>query len=90
MVIHPDNFTSEVVDPFDPEHITDYIRLQSELSFLHVKSSISQKDKLRQVCLAICETRRQVAATHLELIAGCENPYSLIQIFGRGHLASKA
>jgi hypothetical protein len=38
-----------VVDPFDPEYITDYIRLQSELSFLHVKSSISQKDKLRQV-----------------------------------------
>jgi hypothetical protein len=33
MVIHPENFTSVVVDPFDPEHITDYIRSQSELSF---------------------------------------------------------
>jgi hypothetical protein len=75
---------------FDPEHITDYIRMQSELSFLHVKSSISQKDKLRQVRLAICETCRQVAATRLESIAGCDNPYSLIQVFGRGHLASKA
>jgi hypothetical protein len=89
-VIHPDNFTSVVVDPFDPEHITDYIRLQSELSFLHVKSSISQKDKLRQVCTAICETRRQIAATRLESIAGCDNPYSLLQVFGRGYLASKA
>jgi hypothetical protein len=90
MVIHPDNFTSVLVDPFDPEHITDYIRLQSQLSFLHVKSSISQKDKLRQVRLAICETRRQVAATRLESIAGFDNPYLLIQIFSRGHLASKA
>jgi hypothetical protein len=52
--------------------------------------SISQKDKLGQVRLAICEMRRQVVATCLESIAGCENPYSLIQIFGRGHLASKA
>jgi hypothetical protein len=60
MVIHPDNFTSVVVDTFDPEHVTDYIRLQSEFSFLHIKSSISQKDKLRQVRMAICETRRQV------------------------------
>jgi hypothetical protein len=90
MVIHPDNFTSVVVDPFDPEHITDYIRLQSELSFLHVKSSISQRDKLRQIRTAICESRRQIAATRLESIARCDNPYSLLQVFGRGHLASKA
>jgi hypothetical protein len=27
LVIHLDNFPSVVVDPFDPEHITDYIRL---------------------------------------------------------------
>jgi hypothetical protein len=90
LVIHPDNFTSVVVDPFNPEHITDYIRLQSELSFLHVKSSISQKDKLQQVRLTIYETRHQVAAMRLKSIAGCDNPYSQIQIFGRGHLASKA
>jgi hypothetical protein len=31
-----------------------------------------------------------VAAMRLESIAGCDNPYSLIQVFGRGHLASKA
>jgi hypothetical protein len=79
-----------VVDPFDPEHITDYIRLQSELSFLHVKSSISQKDKLRQVRTAICEMRRQIAETRLKSIAGCDNPYLLLQVFGRGLLASKA
>jgi hypothetical protein len=54
-----------------------------------VKTSISQKDKLRQVRLAICETRRQVAAMRLESIAGCDNPYSLVQVFGRGHLTTK-
>jgi hypothetical protein len=71
LVNHPDNFTSVVVDPFDPKHITDFIRLLSKLSFLHVKSSISQKHKLRQVHLSICETRRKVAATRHESIARC-------------------
>jgi hypothetical protein len=34
--------------------------------------------------------RRQIAHTRLEAIAGADNPYSLITIFGRGHLAIKA
>jgi hypothetical protein len=68
LVVHPDNFTSIATDPFDPEQITDYIRLETELSFLHVKTTISNRDRLRQVRLAICETRRQVAATRLEAV----------------------
>jgi hypothetical protein len=34
LVVHPDNFTSIATEPFDPEQITDYIRLETELSFL--------------------------------------------------------
>jgi hypothetical protein len=34
--------------------------------------------------------RREIAHTRLEAIAGADNPYSLITIFGRGHLAIKA
>ncbi len=34
--------------------------------------------------------RREIAHTRLEVIAGADNPYSLITIFGRGHLAIKA
>ncbi len=48
------------------------------------------KEKLRQVRGAICENRRDIARTRLEAIAGADNPYSLISIFGRGHLAIKA
>jgi hypothetical protein len=33
LVVHPDNFTSIATDPFDPEQITDYIRLETELVF---------------------------------------------------------
>ncbi len=48
------------------------------------------KEKLRQVRGAICVNRRQIAHTRLEAIAGADNPYSLITVFGRGHLAIKA
>jgi hypothetical protein len=51
---------------------------------------MSMKEKLRQVRGAICVNRREIAHTRLEAIAGADNPYSLITIFGRGHLAIKA
>jgi hypothetical protein len=49
VVIHPDNVSSIVGDPFDAEQVSDFIRIESELSFLHVKTTLSQRDKLRQV-----------------------------------------
>jgi hypothetical protein len=87
-VVHPDNFTSIATDPFDPEQITNYIRLETELSFLHVKTTISNQDRLRQVRLVICETCRQVAATRLKAAAGSENPYAFVEVFGRGHMST--
>jgi hypothetical protein len=79
VIIHPDNFTSVATDAFDPSQVTDYIHLENELSFLHVKTTLSHRDRLHQVKLAICETRHQVASTRLEAIAGSDNPYSLIK-----------
>jgi hypothetical protein len=58
--------------------------------FLQVRASLSMKEKLRQVRGVICVNRREIAHTRLEAIAGADNPYSLITIFGRGHLAIKA
>jgi hypothetical protein len=65
-------------------------RLESRMSFMQVRASMSMKEKLRQVSGAICVNRREIARTRLEAIAGADNPYSLITIFGRGHLAIKA
>jgi hypothetical protein len=69
---------------------TDLTRLESGMSFMQVRASMSMKEKLRQVRGAICENRRDIARTRLEAIAGTDNPYSLISTFGRGHLAIKA
>jgi hypothetical protein len=68
----------------------DLTRLESGMSFMQVRASMSMKEKLRQVRGAICENRREIAHTGLEEIAGADNPYSLITIFGLGHLAIKA
>ncbi len=68
----------------------DLTRLESGMSFMQVRASMSMKEKLRQVRGAICENQRDIARTRLEAIAGADNPYSLISIFGRGHLAIKA
>ncbi len=68
----------------------DLTRLESGMSFLQVRASMSMKEKLRQVRGAICVNRREIAHTQLEAIAGADNPYSLITIFRRGHLAIKA
>ncbi len=68
----------------------DLTRLESGMSFVQVRASMSMKEKLRQVRGAICENRQDIARTRLEAVAGADNPYSLISIFGRGHLAIKA
>ncbi len=68
----------------------DLTRPESGMSFLQVKASMSMKEKLRQVRNAISMKQREIAHTRLEAIAGTDNPYSLITIFGRGHLAIKA
>ncbi len=59
----------------------EFTRLESELSFL--------QDTIRQVKAEICEDRKQIAHTRLESIAGAENPYSLMQVFGRGHQVTR-
>jgi hypothetical protein len=64
-------------------------RLESELSFLQVKATMTLQEKIRQVKAEICENRRQITLVRLESIAGAENPYSLMQVFGRGHHVTK-
>ena len=62
-------------------------RLQSEVSFL--KATMSLKERIRQLKAEICDNRRQIAHVRLESLAGAENPYILMQVFGRGHQITK-
>ncbi len=62
-----------------------FTSLDSELSFLQVRSIMTLQETIRQVKAEICKNRKQVAHTRLESIPGAENPYSLMQVLGRGH-----
>ncbi len=64
----------------DKEGEGDLTRLESGMSFMQVRASMSMKEKLRQVRGAICVNRREIAHTRLDAIAGANNPYSLITI----------
>jgi hypothetical protein len=67
----------------------EFTRLESELSFLQVRSTMTLQETICQVKEEICEDRKQIAHTRLESIAGAENPYSLMQVFGRGQLVTR-
>ena len=90
IVIHNDNFTAVAKNGFDPGSASEATSLESQLSFLHIKNALSQKEMLRQVHLAICENRRQVLLSRLEAIAGTANPYSLTNVLGRGVMLTRA
>jgi hypothetical protein len=67
----------------------EFTRLESELSFLQVRASMTMQETIHQVKAEICEDRKQIAHTRLESITGVENPYSLMQVFGRGHQVNR-
>jgi hypothetical protein len=67
----------------------EFTRLESKLSFLQVRSTMMLQETIRQVKAEICKDQKQIAHTRLEIIAGAENPYSLMQVFGRGHQVTR-
>ncbi len=70
--------------------VVDMTRLESGMSFLQVKVSVTMREKLRLVKDTVCVNRWEIAHTRPEAVAGADNPYSLIAMFGKSHLAIKA
>jgi hypothetical protein len=67
----------------------EFTRLESELSFLQVRATMTLQETICQVKAEIWEDRKQIAHTRLESITGVENSYSLMQVFGRGHQVNR-
>ena len=65
IIIHLDNYTSIAGEGFDPSTASEWSRVQSSLSFLHVKPTLSSREILRQIKLAICDNRHQIKFTRL-------------------------
>ncbi len=67
----------------------EFTRMESELKFLQVRATMSQQETIHQVKGEICKKPKQIAHTRLERIVGAENPYSLMQVFRRGHQVTR-
>ncbi len=73
--VHKDDWMEVAQGRFTEKEVKgDLTRLESGMSFMQVRASMSMKEKLRQVRGAICENRRDIARTRLEAIAGADNP----------------
>jgi hypothetical protein len=60
----------------------DITMLESGMSFLQVKASMTMNEKLKQGEECHMFSRREIARRRLKAIAGADNPHSLITIFG--------
>jgi hypothetical protein len=60
------------------------------MSFLQIKPSMGLQEKIRQVRHETCQNRRETTQVRLEAMAGADNPCSLLQVFGRGHVITKS
>ncbi len=66
----------------------EFTRLESELSFLQVRSTMTLQETIRQVKAEMRGSQADPSHEAGEL-AGAENPYSLMQVFGRGHQVTR-
>ena len=62
---------------FDPGAVSETTNLESQLSFLHIKNTLSQKEILYQVKLWICKNCHQLLLSRLEAVAGTAHPSTL-------------
>ncbi len=67
-----------VVLEFCPAHTRPEFPANQRIQGLH--------EKIRQ----ICQNRREIAQVRLVAIAGADNPYNLLQVFGRRHVITKS
>jgi hypothetical protein len=65
-------------------------KLETSMSFLQIKASMGQHEKIWQVRHKIYQNRRETAQFRLGAIPGADNPYSLLQVFRHGHVITKS
>jgi hypothetical protein len=52
----------------------DMTKLETSMSFLHIKVSMGLHEKIQQVRNKICQNRREMSQVRLEAIDGADNP----------------
>jgi len=64
--------------------------LRNQMSFLHLRSGLDSKAQFMAVHTELCRLDRVTKQLKLQAIAGANNLYSLLDIYGKGHTLYKA
>ena len=75
---------------FKPVNEPNKADLQAQMAFLHITTQLQFYNKFTQFSSALCELRRSQLVTKLQAIIGANNPYSLTELYGPGHMIVKA
>jgi len=72
---------SNFVRHFNPKEIN----VQTQISFLHLTSNLQMRARFEDIVADVCMLDRKILFNKVQAIAGVENPYSLMDIYGPGH-----
>ena len=61
------------------------VDLQTQLGYLHVTTNMAMANRFAQVQTELCQTDRRTLFNKLQAIAGAQNHYALLDLYGPGH-----
>ena len=72
-------------------HINPHLtNTQTQLSFLHINTNLENHKKFEVIQKSICQNERRIMFNKLQAIAGTDNPYALLDLYGKGHVVYRA
>ena len=75
---------------FRPGFDTALMQAKTELSFIYIHQSLHTEDRFALIQQEACQLDRRILQVRLHAIAGANNPYSLLDIYGPGHAIYKS
>jgi hypothetical protein len=72
---------------FRPHFDSSVADAQTQLSYLHLKTNLRMYSRFEAVQADICRLERRLLSGRLQALAGADNPYALLDLYGPGHTA---
>lgn len=64
--------------------------VMTQLGFSHLSTNLKVAQRFEEIQTELCRIDRTAMFTRLQLIAGADNPYALLDLYGRGHVVTTA
>jgi len=84
---HDEPYFSNSFRDWEPQQQIDF---QSQIGFLHLKTNLDVHARFAAILGNLCKLERATLHLKLQAIAGANNPYSLLDLYGPGHVYYRA